>query len=83
MASVCTDGTHVPVQLTDSTVPYLVLRNRCHTDDVVTRVGAVLLATRPQNGEKQKAMSAVRSKRNLLRWKQQTGEIRNRYNFLG
>ena len=34
---VCTDGTHVPVQLTDSTVPYLVLRNRCHTD-VVTQV---------------------------------------------
>ena len=29
-----TDGTHVPLQLTDSTVPYLVLRNRCHTDVV-------------------------------------------------
>ena len=47
--------------------------------------GAVVLATkiRLENGndhhirmEKKKAMTAVRSKRKLLRWKQETGEIR-------
>ena len=52
--------------------------------------GAVVLATkiRLENGndhitEKKKAMTAVRSKRKLLRWKQETGEIRNRCNILG
>ena len=33
--------------------------------------------------ENKKAMTAVRSKRKLLRWKQETGEIRNRFNILG
>ena len=33
--------------------------------------------------EKKKAVTAVRSKRKLLRWKQETGEIRNRCNILG
>ena len=48
---VCTDGTHVPLQLIDSTVPYLVLRNRCHTDRRGD-TGAVVLATkiRHENG---------------------------------
>ena len=32
---------------------------------------------------KKKAMTAVRNKRRLLRWKQEMGEIRNRYNILG
>ena len=52
--------------------------------------GAVVLATkiRLKNGndhtmEKKKAMTAVRSKRKLLRWKQETGEIRYRCNILG
>ena len=52
--------------------------------------GAVVLATkiRLENGndhtmEKKKAMTAARSKRKLLRWKQKTGEIRNRCNILG
>ena len=33
--------------------------------------------------EKKKAMPAVRRKRKLLRWKQETGEIRNKCNILG
>ena len=52
--------------------------------------GAVVLATkiRLENGnahrmEKKKAMTAVRNKSKLLRWKQETGEIRNRCNILG
>ena len=52
--------------------------------------GAVVLATkiRLENGndhrmEKKKAMTAVRSKRKLLRWKQETEEIINRCNILG
>ena len=52
--------------------------------------GAVVLATkiRLENGndhrmDKKKAMTAVRSKRKLLRWKEETGEIRNRCNILG
>ena len=53
-------------------------------------MSAVVLATkiRSENGndhrmEKKKAMTAVRSKRKLLRWKQETGEIKNRCNILG
>ena len=52
--------------------------------------GAVVLATkvRLENGndyrmENKKAMTAIRSKRKLLRWKQETGEIINRCNILG
>ena len=53
--------------------------------------GAVVLVTkiRLENGndhraEKKKAMTTVRSKKSkLLRWKQETGEIRNRCNILG
>ena len=52
--------------------------------------GAVVLATkvRLENGndhrmEKKKAMTAVRNKRKLLRWVQETEEIRNRCNILG
>ena len=52
--------------------------------------GAVVLATkiRLENGndhrmEKKKIMTAVRSKRKLLRVKQETGEIRDRFNILG
>ena len=52
--------------------------------------GAVVLATkvRLENGndhrmEKKKAMTAVRNKRKLLRWEQETEEIRNRCNILG
>ena len=52
--------------------------------------GAEVLATkiRLENGndhrmEKKKAITAVRRKRKLLRWKQETGEIRNRCNILG
>ena len=33
--------------------------------------------------EKKKAMTAVRSKRKLLRWKEETGEIINRCHILG
>ena len=72
-------------------VPYLVLRNRCHTDRRGDTGGAVVLATkiRLENGndhiimEKKNEMTAVRSKRKLLRWKQETGEIRNKCNILG
>ena len=52
--------------------------------------GAVVLATkiRLENGndhrmEKKKAMTAVRKKRKLLRWKEETGERRNRCNIPG
>ena len=52
--------------------------------------GAVVLATkvRLENGndhrmEKKKAMTAVRNKMELLRWEQETEEIRNRCNVLG
>ena len=87
----CTDGTHVPVCTADwfycSTVPGT-------TEQVSHRrgdTGAVVLATkfRLENGnnhiiEKKKAMTAaVRRKRKLLRWKQETGEVRNRCNILG
>ena len=51
--------------------------------------GAVVQATkvRLENGndhrmEKKKTITAVRNKRKLLRWKQKTGEIRNRCNIL-
>ena len=87
LLSVRTVHTYLPVQLTDSTVPYL--RNRCDTDRRGD-TGAVVLATKIhlENGnnhrmEKKKAMTAVRSKIKLLRWKQETGEIRNRCNILG
>ena len=53
-------------------------------------IGAVVLATKIclENGndhiiEKKKTMTAVRSKRKLLSWKQETGELRNRCNILG
>ena len=52
--------------------------------------GAVVLAKKirlenvnDHRTEKKKAMTAVRSKRKLLRWKQETEEIRNRCNILG
>ena len=52
--------------------------------------GAVVLATKirleignDHRREKKKAMTAVRSKRKLLRWKEETEEIRNRCNILG
>ena len=85
LLSVRTVHTYLSVQLTGSTVvPYLVLRNRCHTEDVVVLATKIRL----ENGndhimEKKKAMTAVRSKGKLLRWKQETGEIRNRCNILG
>ena len=102
---VCTDGTHVPVQLTDSTPTRS--SKSVNVGERGTTVNWRLTFTAPPSAlchrvvgllpcssrrlhtcndhrmEKEKTMAAVRRKRKLLRWKQETGEIRNRCNILG
>ena len=111
MASCLSDGTHVPVQLTDSTptrssksvnvgergttvnwrltftAPPSALCHRVVGVQYCCRGAAAGAFTHICNDhrimEKKKAMTAVRSKMNLLCWKQETGKIRIRYNILG